>query len=459
MVVCQGTLGGNARRAPSHFAGLASLAIVATCVSLAGTAAAAEAQPAAATTNTTNDRPPIDAPKVSFDEAIKRAMERNPNAELAMEEIKRSQALYEQVRASWLPTLNANATYTHLDGDRVVNGAVFAAQDQLNGNLQLTVPLLSAKNWANSARAKENVQYAKLSSTDQKRQVAIAAGRAYLTVIAQHRVLESSVRARDTARAHEEYAKSRFTGGIGTRLDAARASQERAASETRVQTQTLALERAEEALGVLLGESGPIDVVDAVLPETPSLQAAIGEAEKNRMDVVAQRERVEISRRSVRDNYADYLPVLNAVAQPFFQTPATPTQPKTGWQVQLILQIPLYDGGLRYGLAHEREALRDQSRTKLDALLRQVRSDVRTSFEAVQRADAALDQAREAARLAEESLSLAQTAYKAGATTNIEVIDAERRALDATTDAAVAEDAARQARLDLLYSSGRFPSP
>ena len=39
----------------------------------------------------------------------------------------------------------------------------------------------------------------------------------------------------------------------------------------------------------------------------------------------------------------------------------------------------------------------------------------------------------------------------------LEVIDAERRSRDAETAAVVAEDAARQARLDLLAASGRFP--
>ena len=73
---------------------------------------------------------------------------------------------------------------------------------------------------------------------------------------------------------------------------------------------------------------------------------------------------------------------------------------------------------------------------------------MRIAFEAVQRADDAL---------AQEALELSQLAYRAGATTNIDVIDAERRALDAETDAAVAEDSSRQARLDLLAASGRFP--
>jgi len=76
---------------------------------------------------------------------------------------------------------------------------------------------------------------------------------------------------------------------------------------------------------------------------------------------------------------------------------------------------------------------------------------------ALLRSDAALDASRSAAKLANEALDLANQAYRAGATTNLEVIDAERAASDADTSAAVAEDTARQARLDMLSASGRFP--
>jgi outer membrane protein TolC len=72
-------------------------------------------------------------------------------------------------------------------------------------------------------------------------------------------------------------------------------------------------------------------------------------------------------------------------------------------------------------------------------------------------ADQGLIAAREAARLAKRASALASLAYQAGATTNIEVIDAARRERDADVAAAQAEDAARQARLDLLVASGRFP--
>ena len=54
-------------------------------------------------------------------------------------------------------------------------------------------------------------------------------------------------------------------------------------------------------------------------------------------------------------------------------------------------------------------------------------------------------------------MQIADLAYRAGATTNLELIDAERRARDADTGAAIAEDAVRQARLDMLFASGRLP--
>jgi outer membrane protein len=122
-----------------------------------------------------------------------------------------------------------------------------------------------------------------------------------------------------------------------------------------------------------------------------------------------------------------------------------------------VLSVPFYDGGARYGAHDVRAAELAQSRTLLEAALRQARSEVRVAFEASQRADTSLKSATRAAELAGRALQMAMQAYQAGATTDIEVLDAERRARDAETSAVIAEDTARRARLDLLAASGRFP--
>ena len=64
---------------------------------------------------------------------------------------------------------------------------------------------------------------------------------------------------------------------------------------------------------------------------------------------------------------------------------------------------------------------------------------------------------RNGAQLANDAMRLAEVAYRAGASTNLELIDAQRVARDAETQANLAENNERQAILDFLAAAGRFP--
>ncbi len=74
---------------------------------------------------------------------------------------------------------------------------------------------------------------------------------------------------------------------------------------------------------------------------------------------------------------------------------------------------------------------------------------VRISYEGLQASRAAA---------ASTAATLADKAYRGGPTTNIEVVDAERQARNAESQVALAEDAAREARLDLLSRRAHPPS-
>src|SRR5262249_25338211 len=141
---------------------------------------------------------------VTFDAAIRTAMERNPSAELAAMDIARAEALVTQARSAWLPTLTAGVFYQLIDHERLQGGQVSIPQNQLRPNLLVAVPAVSPTQWVATARSKDAVAVAKRTSEDVRRQLAVATARAYLTVDAQHRVLETAERALTTARAHEE---------------------------------------------------------------------------------------------------------------------------------------------------------------------------------------------------------------------------------------------------------------
>jgi len=296
------------------------------------------------------------------------------------------------------------------------------------------------------------------SAEEVRRQVAVAVARTYLAVVAQHRVIEVNERARDTSAAHLDFARRRFAGGAGNRLTVVQSEQELASNQAQVEVAHGAMARVREALGVLLGESGPVDSVpEAALAPPPSVEDALRDLQARRTDLRLARERVRAAQRTVKDSWTDFMPSLTGVFLPFFQDPASFSQPRTGWQAQLLLSVPLYDGGLRYGQQRERRALLASAQAAMDGILRQARAEVRSAFATLQRVERALQSAQRAARLANEAYTLVNRAYEAGATTHLEIIDALRRAHDSATAAVVAEDSARQARLDLLIATGRFP--
>jgi len=151
------------------------------------------------------------------------------------------------------------------------------------------------------------------------------------------------------------------------------------------------------------------------------------------------------------------LPTLLATGQAFYNNPATITSPQTGWQVQFVLSLPIFEGFLRVGLKEEREALVDESRAAVEGTLKQVRSDVRFAIQEVRSQESALQQARISSDRARRALDLVVQAYRAGATNDLDVSTAQQQSRDADLSTVIAEDAVRQARLDLVSAVGQFP--
>jgi len=400
--------------------------------------------------------------RVTFDDAIRLALAQNANVRVAEQEIRRAEALVREAQAAWLPQLTGIATYTRLDNARTEpNGAggytQLLGRDTINLSGLVSLPLFAPRAWLASKRAGLVTDAATFTDADVRRLLALATGRAYLAVVAAHRQLEVAERARNNAKDHYDYDSKRLGGGLGNRLDQVRSAQDLATTEVTLRNQLVALSRAREALGVLLAADAPVDAADIpALPAPPALGPALDLA-KNRADVAAADARLRAADQQVRDTWTLYAPILNASFQPYYQDPATPTVPTTGWAAQLVLTVPFYDGGLRYGQIREYNALAAEAKELLAAQLRQAGSDVRAAFEALVHADEALEASRRAASLASDALKLAEDAFRAGAVTNLDVLDAERRLRDVESDQANAEDASRQARLELLAAAGKLP--
>jgi outer membrane protein TolC len=404
----------------------------------------AQAQPAA----------PIE--RVTFDDAVRRAIEKNPSVAEAAQAILRAEALLQQVNTVYRPTINGNVTTTVIDAERGFNEFVTQPQTQTLLGVSVSYPVLAASRWAQRAQIEDQIRVARFGVAETRRQVALATAQAYLVVLALQRQVQVNLLARENAIAHVDYARARLEGGAGSRLNELRASQELESDEVFLENSRLALRRAQESLGVLMAADAPVDASAEPALEVATVPAD-GQWLATRADIQFLTAQTDAASRVARDSRLDWVPTATASFEPQALTPSSVFTPSRSWRGFLSLSVPIFDGGARRATARQREIAVGTSRIQLtDAELR-ARAELRTAQASVESSDRGVQHARLAAQHAAEVLKITDVAFRAGATTNIELIDAQRRARDADTSVTIAEDRVRQARLDLLVALGRFP--
>jgi len=408
---------------------------------------------------------PAPVERVTFEQAIDRAVANNPSTAVAAAGILRAEGLLRQARAATLLQVDGNVTTTTLNTGVSFEDTVVSPRHQVTGSLTLDQPVIAAAAWARRAQAQDDRQVAELSAAEARRQIAVATADAYFSILTRLRVLDGDNRARDTARAHFDLATELEQQGTGSRLNALRAQQQLSTFERQIEFASLAVYLAQEALGVLLVANGPVDAAGEPSFVLPPDAAAPGGTTMDLAPVLLQSRpdlrlfsgQRQAAQRVLSDSSKDRWPSLNAVFVPQSIYPGQFFTASNSWRFLLQARVPVFDGGTREALKVQRQAAVDVAQANLTDALGRASSEVRAAREAVASGGRGLARAQAAADQAQQVVNIVNISFKAGAATNIEVIDAERSARDADTAVAVAEDILRRAQLDLLLALGRFP--
>lgn len=397
---------------------------------------------------------PAEVEVVSFDEAVRRAVDNNQDVARAAQSILQAEALFRTARAAVLPSAEASAVETALDEERGFDDVVVQPRRQLSVTATVSVPLLAASRWARRTQAADRIEVARLRAADVRKEIGVAAAQAYLAVIAARRQVEVDERARDTARVQRDYARTRLEEGGGSRLDALRAAELLSTTEAQLEGSRLALRLSQEALGVLLAADGPVDAGPEPMLEIPA------EGDRNdvsrRTDLRLLAAEQQAADRVLRDSWKDRLPEIVASFEPLHLDPPGAFQDANTWRAAVSARFSLDVGRERAADRLFRKAALESAKLDLEQAELRARSEVRAARAAVEAAERSLAHAREAAGHAAEVLSITEIAFRAGARTNLELVDAQRRSRDADTAVARAEDVLRQAKLDLLVALGLF---
>jgi outer membrane protein TolC len=401
-------------------------------------------------------QPPQPTERVTFDDAIKRAIMLNPSSAIAAADILRADGLLQQARSDARLHVTGTATSTTLNQGIEFQGTTVTPQTSVLGMFDIRYPLYAPVLWARRVEAADNRNVAILSADEIRRQTAVAAADAYLTIIARRRVIEANIRARDVAQAHLDLATELEQQGSGSRLNRLRAAQEVSIDTGFIETAQFALYSAQEALGVLLAADGPIDTADIPAFDIPS-DAAISSALSARTDLKLFNAQQHAAEQMLANNTKSYLPVFEGIFQPQSTYPRQFFVPSNSWQFLIQMNFLTFDSGFRAGERVARQAAVNTARANVANRVTNISSEVRTARESVASAERVLTTERQAAEQANQVVDILNISFRAGASTNIEVIDAQRAARDADTNVAVAEDAVRRARFNLLNAVGRFP--
>ena len=391
--------------------------------------------------------------RITFDDAIRRAIANNPTVQQAAAGILRAEALLGQATSRTRPAIDAGVGVEVIDPVTSFDGNNITPRWQSASSASFRAPLWTPVAWAQRVQAGDQVFVAQSVAADVRQLLATATADAYLAVIVQRRGLELNELARDNARAHYDFANQRFEGGLGSRLNMLRALQELSTDEARIEASQLLMRRAQEALGVLVAADGPVDTAEEPVFNEP----VEGSLHLLRTDLRLILARQFAAERVLADSWNDRLPSLTALFTPQFNAPSGLFATSRVVRGSVLFSVPLFDSGLRSAQERERSALLDAVKAERASLERQATSEVRTAREAVRLSARAAERARAAEEQSNEVLRITDIAFREGATTNIEVIDAQRRARDTATATAIAEDALRRAQLDLFVATGRFP--
>lgn len=406
--------------------------------------------------------PPPQAPRAirTWDEALALIRTRSPDYASNLQDIERAEAQSRIALAAVLPTLNGQGSFTHqfhthpitLGGATVLN----PPQNVWGLGATFAWPIVNPRGIYGLGTAKRNVEAAKLTFSEKRREIASSVVNSMLATLVAAHVAELNRVGLRSALERLVLADTRLKYGQGTPLDVDRASQDVAAARATLISGDEALLEAREALGEALGSSLPLsapedldrDAFEQAVAKTCHLNSDI----EKRPDIAAARLKVEVSERQIKDAELQAVPVLSVVSQLTYATTVT-IPPPTTWNIQGVLTVPFYDGGIRYGMLRDNRAQAEQARqalvsARLAAIVESARAE-----RSVGVYEASRDVAREQRDLAKRVDARTREGYARGFGTSLDLVVSAQALRQAEIDLAVQDFQLDEARANAVLAN------
>jgi outer membrane protein TolC len=323
-------------------------------------------------------------------------------------------------------------------------------ENYVSGSIILQQPVvnLRALNAINTAKVRESIAGWTLEET--KRQITLSVAQSIVNVVTAERVAELNRSGLRSALERLELTKQKQSLGAASGLDVVRAQQDVAAARATLVAGDETLRQSREALGLALGFPEAVSVQRGVsLNGLEDTARAICRPVKleDRSDFQVARASIDAAEHQVKDVKTQFLPTISLQSTLGSTTADTGTAPNTTWNIQGVLSVPIWDGGMRYGNLRDANAQVDQASLKLESLRRTATVQLTQAERNVKVTDEKRKVAEEARDLSRTTDELTRKSYLEGRGTSLELVTAASALRDAEINLALAEFNLIQARL------------
>ena len=410
--------------------------------------------------------------KLSLQEAVDRAIQYNLGAVGVAQAMRQAHGQTRVARSALLPNISGDFTETEETVNLAAIGVRFNAPGfsvptvvgpfnymDLRARLTQSVADFTARN--NYRAAQESQRATQLSAQDARDLVVLAAGGAYLQVIAAKARVQSAQAQIETANAVYQQTQMQFQFGKAPQIDVNRSQVEVLTQQQRLVSLQNDVAKQKINLARLTGlpPNELYDISDDVpfaAPPAVSLEDAVKHALDQRADLKAAQAQVRAAERALTAARDERYPSLSLSAD-YGAIGTNPGQAHGTFTAVATLTVPIWRGGRTEGDIEEADAALRQRQAELEDQKSQVESDVRNAYLDLQAASSQVQVAQQNLDVTRQTLAQERQRFEAGVSNDVVVTQAQESVASAELDYINSVFAHNVAKLSLARAIGNAP--
>jgi outer membrane protein len=385
--------------------------------------------------------PAVDSiPRITLGEAIRRSARLDPEYVRALGQIEDAEwGRRAATLAFVLPSLSVGLDETKYSQN------FFNPADPANptstlvvGRASASYEVFSLRKFSDLSRTKAELASAEAGELEQRFRAALETESGYYAVLVNQELARVSRERAERAQQGLAIARARVASGAAVPADSLQLVLELVRAQLESLRQQNTLRTAQLELGRRVGASGPVDAVPADTAPAPELPVSLGDALRIALDQGPQYRAARANERSaeasLRAQRGDYLPTLRVGGvHQRYDTKIFPGAANIT-SVTFTVSLPIWDNGLREIEVSRARVNRDVARAIREDLERVVRRDVTSAYDGYRTSTTAVELARVGVTVARENYRMQELRYRAGASTILDLLEAQVNLAQAEAD-------------------------